>query len=70
MAFTPKAWKAKPDPSTPLSAAAMIDLETRLSSYTDSMGAAGAGVIYTEPGGTPPDPASYPAGTLWIEITE
>lgn len=36
MTFTPKDWKDSPDPSTPLSAAAMEDLETRLAAYADS----------------------------------
>lgn len=36
MAFGPKPWKDKPDGTTPVTAAAMIDLETRLSNYTDA----------------------------------
>jgi len=36
MAFGPKPWKDKPDGTTPISAAAMIDLEARLAAYTDS----------------------------------
>lgn len=36
MAFTPKDWKDSPDTSTPLSAAAIEDLETRVTDYTDS----------------------------------
>lgn len=39
MSFTPKAWKDAPDTSTPLSAAALVDLETRLAAYADSGGA-------------------------------
>ncbi len=35
MAFTPKDWKDDPDSSTPLSAAALEDLETRVTDYTD-----------------------------------
>lgn len=36
MAFTPKDWKDAPDGSTPLSASALENMETRLSAYTDS----------------------------------
>lgn len=35
MPHTPKVWKNAPDPSTPLSAEALIDLEQRLAGYTD-----------------------------------
>lgn len=35
MGFTTKAWHNAPDTTSPLSAAALIDLEQRLSSYTD-----------------------------------
>jgi hypothetical protein len=35
MAFTPKIWQNNLEGGTPLSAAALIDLETRLSNYTD-----------------------------------
>ena len=35
MAFTVKDWKDAPETTTPLSAAAMEDLETRLATYTD-----------------------------------
>ncbi len=36
MAFTAKVWKDDPDHTTPLSASALVDLETRLSGYTDA----------------------------------
>lgn len=36
MAFSPKTWFNSPNTTTPLSAAALIDLETRLSAYTDT----------------------------------
>jgi hypothetical protein len=36
MAFTPKDWRDLPDTSTPLSAVAIEDVETRLSGYTDA----------------------------------
>ena len=42
MAFTPKTWQDLPATSTPISAAALIDLETRLGAYTDSNGGGGA----------------------------
>jgi hypothetical protein len=35
MSFTPKQWKDKPDTTTPVNADSVIDLETRLSAYTD-----------------------------------
>ena len=35
MAFTPKDWKDSPDHTTPLSAAALEDLETRVTDYAD-----------------------------------
>ena len=38
MTFTTKTWQDSPSTSTPISAAALIDLETRLSGYTDSSG--------------------------------
>jgi hypothetical protein len=37
MAFTPKDWKDAPDHSTPLSAAALEDLEARVAAYADSV---------------------------------
>jgi hypothetical protein len=37
MAFDPKDWQDYPSEATPLSAAAMEDLETRLSDYTDTV---------------------------------
>jgi hypothetical protein len=47
VAFTPKAWESEPDPlvatgpsPTPMSGAAMVDLEERLSAYTDGATAA------------------------------
>jgi hypothetical protein len=42
MPFTPKDWHDLPDVTTPLSAAAMEDIETRLSGYTDTQLAAEA----------------------------
>lgn len=36
MTFTPKDWRDDPDATTPLSAAALENLETRLSDYTDT----------------------------------
>jgi len=36
MPFTPKDWKDLPDVTTPLSAAALEDMETRLAAYTDT----------------------------------
>jgi hypothetical protein len=39
VSFSIKDWKDDPDTSTPLSAAGLEDLETRLSAYTDTIGA-------------------------------
>jgi hypothetical protein len=36
MAFVPKAWRDIPDRSTPINAAALIDMETRLGAYADT----------------------------------
>lgn len=36
MAFTPKDWKDYPDTTTPITAAALEDMETRLSAYVDA----------------------------------
>lgn len=41
MPFTPKSWENSPATGTPLSAAGLQDLETRLSAYTDSAAAQG-----------------------------
>lgn len=51
MAFTRKDWKDSPDTSTPISAEALEDLETRLSGYTDQeVAAATVGAITDVPG--------------------
>jgi hypothetical protein len=36
MTFTPKNWLNSPNTTTPLNAAAMVDIETRLAAYTDA----------------------------------
>ena len=36
MTFTPKDWQNEPSTATPVSAAALVDLETRVTDYTDS----------------------------------
>lgn len=43
MAFTVKNWQDEPSTSTPLNAAALEDLETRLSDYADSLTGGGSG---------------------------
>lgn len=40
MTFTPKNWENEPSEDTPISAGALIDLETRLSGYADATSAA------------------------------
>ena len=39
MPFTVKDWKDDPDHSTPITAAALEDMETRLAAYTDTQDA-------------------------------
>lgn len=38
MPFSPKAWQNSPSTTTPINAAALIDMETRLSAYSDTLG--------------------------------
>lgn len=71
MSFGPKAWKNAPDNTTPLSAAALIDLETRLSNYTDAEVAALLGTLQVvEVNALPGSPVDgqqvdyYPSGTI------
>lgn len=45
MPFTPKDWKNDPDTSTPISAEALEDLETRVTNYADSVGGGGGGAL-------------------------
>lgn len=40
MSFTPKDWKDSPDATTPISASALEDLETRVTGYADTVAAA------------------------------
>lgn len=70
--FTPKEWVDEPDHSTPINAAGLIDLETRVTAYSRSLlgsggGGGGAPTIVTAPGDPAPDPSLYADGTLWIE---
>jgi hypothetical protein len=55
MPFTPKDWRDYPDTTTPINAAALEDMETRLSGYTDSSGGGGSGGL---------GPGSYKSGDL------
>lgn len=63
MAFGPKPWKDKPDGTTPISAAALIDLETRLGNYSDSL------ILMPSVTSLPPSPTDgqqvdyWPSGT-------
>lgn len=46
MSFTPKTWENTPSTDTPITAEALIDLETRLSGYSDELvGGGGATVV-------------------------
>jgi hypothetical protein len=50
MVFVPKAWRDIPDRSTPINAAALIDMETRLGAYTDTGDTAAR--VYADAGDT------------------
>jgi hypothetical protein len=43
MSFTPKQWHDRPNTTTPVNAAALIDLETRVTNYTDTQVASSGG---------------------------
>ena len=49
MAFIPKDWQDAPSTATPLSAAALEDLETRLSAYADTVGGGEIVRVYSQP---------------------
>lgn len=46
MAFSPKSWENSPGVSTPISAAALVDLEERVTDYSESVAAAGVELGY------------------------
>jgi hypothetical protein len=46
MAFTPKTWENEPSTDTPISAAALIDAEDRVTDYADSVAAGGIELGY------------------------
>lgn len=50
MTFTPKVWQNSPNTSTPISAAALVDIETRLSDYTDVKGTGEFIQVFSQPG--------------------
>lgn len=67
MSFTPKDWKNFPDTTTPISAAALEDLEARLAAYVDaSTGGGGANTKGVVLHGTNAS-AARPTGYLSIE---
>jgi hypothetical protein len=68
MAFTVKNWEDSPSTTTPLSAAAMENLETRLGAYTDLLAAGSAGVIVHN-GTAYPSRATGYASVIWIGPT-
>lgn len=41
MAFSPKTWANSPETTTPISAAALVDLEERVTDYSDAVGGGG-----------------------------
>ena len=59
MSFSPKAWQNAPDTSTPINAAALIDMETRLSAYIDSGTSHIKAVCIYTGGAYPPRPSGY-----------
>lgn len=67
MPFVPKDWKDEPDHTTPITAVALEDMETRLSGYTDSAAAALATRHQLVVGGSQPSAPTVP--TLWIPTT-
>ena len=69
MPFTPKAWQNAPSTVTPINAAALTNMETRLAAYSDTLTSGGA-VLFTQPGDPDPDPADHADGTIWIELLE
>lgn len=58
----PPGWQigdALPVGATPLDAAALEDMETRLWNR----------VIVTQPGDSPPNPTAFPEGTIWVKVS-
>jgi hypothetical protein len=68
MPFTPKPWVDSPSTATPLDAAALIDLETRLAAYAGE-GGGGGSVVITESGDADLDPGGYVDGAMWVKVT-
>ena len=67
MAFTPKVWKDWPDVTTPRDAAGLIDMETRLSGYTDTVAAAlKAGLLTTGVAGSRPTASTAGSGAVYL----
>jgi hypothetical protein len=72
MPFTVKDWQDAPSTSTPLSAAALEDMETRLSTYVDALGDL---IAMSKPGvlavstGTARFRLPYAAGIVSVEAT-
>ena len=61
MPFTPKNWQDTPSTATPITAAALEDLETRVTDYADATVAANLFIQETEP-------VSPPIPSLWIPV--
>ena len=63
MPFTPKNWQDTPSTATPITAAALEDLEARVTDYTDTAGGADQNVYIQE---TEPVDPTIPS--LWIPL--
>ena len=62
MAFTVKNWQDEPNHTTPINAAALEDLEERVTDYADSV--AGTQNLFVQE----TMPVSPPVGSLWIPL--
>jgi hypothetical protein len=65
MPFTPKNWQDTPSTTTPITAAALEDLETRVTDYADTAGGSPQNVYIQET-----EPVAPTIPSLWIPIDE
>lgn len=65
MAFDPKNWEDSPSTNTPINAAALEDLETRVTNYADTIaGAAGNADLFVQEA----QPVGLTRPALWIPL--